>query len=138
MILPFAGGRRFESCMERQISFKIRFNYRHVAQSILHTQRRPSSRGLDTPAWTGLDLVIGPAYRVMLYVEHSASGGKIAGYSPAMPTNFAFNCKIVRTFCSGDSSEGSHLFPFRTEKLSPPEAMILRKGKSSSSPEQSA
>lgn len=31
--------------------------------------------------------------------------------------------------CSGGLSEVSHLFSFRTQKLSPPEAMILFMGK---------
>ena len=35
----------------------------------------------------------------------------------------------IRIYCPGGSSEGSHLFPFRTEKLSPPEAMVLHKGR---------
>ncbi len=38
---------------------------------------------------------------------------------------------------SGDLSERPHLFPFRTEKLSSYEAMILHTGKSSLSPEPS-
>ena len=39
--------------------------------------------------------------------------------------------------CSGDLREGSHLFPFRTEKLSSLLAMILFIGESSFSPELS-
>ena len=37
-----------------------------------------------------------------------------------------------RVFSVGDLSQGPHLFPFRTEKLSPVELMILFMGKVSS------
>ncbi len=33
----------------------------------------------------------------------------------------------IRAHCLGGLSQGSHLFPFRTEKLSPVEPMILIK-----------
>ncbi len=36
---------------------------------------------------------------------------------------------IIRAHCLGGLSQGSHLFPFRTEKLSPVEPMILLVGK---------
>ena len=44
---------------------------------------------------------------------------------------------MFQTFCSPDLLLGSHLFPFRTEKLSPLRAMVVRKCKSSLSGEQS-
>jgi dipeptidase E len=66
---------------------------------------------------------------------------EVAGYNPAIPTKYFRRDNILfrpinkvyelqnQVFSVGDLSQGSHLFPFRTEKLSLVEPMILFMGK---------
>ena len=83
------------------------------------------SRGWSTPSRRDLSYVGGHLASVRFVYTSGEFCRKWAKLVPTLQILIKSIYLSNRVFSVGDLSQGSHLFPFRTEKLSPVEPMIV-------------